>query len=55
VESLRHYADAVTGGIVACFANGLFLSLFYFSYVWLFIALAAAMNQIAGGTSGRAG
>jgi O-antigen ligase len=48
VETLRHYADAVTGSIVACMVNGLFISLFYFSYVWLFIALAAALKQVAG-------
>jgi O-antigen ligase len=47
IESLRDYSDAVTGSIVACLVNGLFLSLFYFSYVWLFIAMAVAMKQIA--------
>ncbi len=47
VESLRHYADAIGGSIVACLVNGLFLSLFYFSYVWLFMALAVAIRQVA--------
>jgi len=48
VDSLRHYSDAVAGSIVACLVNGLFLSLFYFSYVWLFMALAVAVRQVAG-------
>ena len=47
VESLRHYADAIGGSIVACLVNGLFLSLFYFSYVWLFVALAVAIRHVA--------
>jgi putative inorganic carbon (hco3(-)) transporter len=45
--ALRHYADAAAGSIIACLINGVFLSLLYFSHLWLFIALAVAMRQIA--------
>jgi len=45
--ALRYYADAAAGSILACLVNGLFLSLFYFSYVWLFIALVVAIKQVA--------
>jgi len=41
------YADAVTGSIVACLINGLFLSLLYFSYLWILIALAVAVAQVS--------
>jgi O-antigen ligase len=40
------YADAVTGSILACLVNGVFLSLLYFSYLWLLIALATAITQV---------
>jgi O-antigen ligase len=44
---LRCYADAVIGGIVACLVNGIFLSLLYFSYLWLFVALGSAIWQVS--------
>lgn len=55
IATLRHYADAITGSIVACMVNGLFLSLFYFSYVWLFIALGVALRQLAEAASAGGG
>jgi len=44
---LRCYADAVTGAILACLVNGAFLSLLYYSYLWLFIALGTAIGQLS--------
>jgi O-antigen ligase len=46
VDRLRCYADAVIGGIVACLVNGAFLSLLYYSYLWLFIALGSAITHV---------
>lgn len=43
---VRGYADAVTGSILACLVNGAFLSLLYFSYLWLLLALANAITQV---------
>lgn len=40
------YAHAVTGSILACLVNGLFLSLLFFSYLWILLALAAAIAQV---------
>lgn len=52
---LRCYADAVIGSIIGCLATGTFLSLLYFSYLWLLIALGGAITQVfhsqAGGQS----
>jgi O-antigen ligase len=52
---LSCYADAVIGGIIGCFVAGVFLSLLYFSYLWLLIALGSAITQVfraqAGGQS----
>jgi len=44
---LRCYADAVIGGIIACLVNGAFLSLLYYSYLWLFIALGSAIAMMS--------
>jgi O-antigen ligase len=45
--ALRCYGDAVIGAIVACLANGVFLSLLYFSYLWLFVMLGSAIGHIS--------
>jgi len=46
MERLRCYSDAVVGSILACLVNGAFLSLLYFSYLWLLIALGSAITQV---------
>ena len=46
-DGFCHYSDAVAGSILACLVNGLFLSLFYYSYLWLFIALGVAIKRVA--------
>jgi O-antigen ligase len=43
---LSCYADAVIGSIIGCLATGMFLSLLYFSYLWLLIALGSAITQV---------
>ena len=43
---VRRYADAVMGSILACLVNGIFLSLLYFTYLWLLLALADAIMQV---------
>jgi O-antigen ligase len=48
VEQLRPYCDALLGSIIACLVNGMFLSLLYFSYIWLFMALSVVIARIAG-------
>src|SRR5215510_2263834 len=45
--ALRCYADAVIGAVVACLVNGAFLSLLYYSYLWLFVMLGSAVWQIS--------
>ena len=40
---LRCYADAVRGGILAIMVNGVFLSLLYYSHVWLLVAVGSAV------------
>lgn len=40
----RCYADALRGGILAILVNGLFLSLFYYSHLWLLLALGAGLT-----------
>jgi O-antigen ligase len=45
--ALRCYADAVMGAILACLVNGIFLSLLYYSYLWLFMMLGSAIWQIS--------
>jgi O-antigen ligase len=45
--ALRCYADAVTGAIIACVVNGAFLSLLYYSYLWLFVMLGSAIWQLS--------
>jgi O-antigen ligase len=44
--TLRCYADAVTASILACLVTGVFLSLLYFSYLWLLTALAGAVAHV---------
>ena len=46
VERLRCYSDAVICSILACLVNGAFLSLLYYSYLWLLIALGSAITQV---------
>jgi O-antigen ligase len=45
--ALRCYADAVIGATIACLVNGVFLSLLYYSYFWLFTVLASAIWYVA--------
>jgi O-Antigen ligase len=44
---LRCYADAMIGGMIACLVNGAFLSLLYYSYLWLFIAMGGAIALLS--------
>lgn len=53
--ALGHYADAVRAGMVAILVNGVFLSLFYFSHLWLLLAVGGALPFVAGRISGAAG
>jgi O-antigen ligase len=46
LDRLRYYADGVIGGVVACLVNGAFLSLLYYSYLWLLIAVLEAIAQV---------
>jgi O-antigen ligase len=46
--ALSCYADAVIGGLIGCLVTGVFISLLYFSYLWLFIALGSAITQVFG-------
>jgi O-antigen ligase len=41
------YADAVMGAVIACLVNGAFLSILYYSYVWLFVMLGRAIWQVS--------
>jgi O-antigen ligase len=43
---LGHYADAVRCAILAILVNGTFLSLFYFSHLWVMIAVGTAMPYV---------
>jgi O-antigen ligase len=43
---LAHYADAVIASILACLVTGTFLSLLYFEYLWLLIAMGIAITQV---------
>ena len=43
---LGHYADAVRCAILAVLANGAFLSLFYYSHLWVLIAVGTAMPYV---------
>ena len=43
---LRYYADAVRASIFAVIVNGVFLSLFYYSHLWLLIVLGASFPLI---------
>jgi O-antigen ligase len=45
-RELRCYADGLICAVLACLVNGVFLSLLYYSYLWLFISLGSAMWQI---------
>jgi O-antigen ligase len=44
--TLGHYADAVLASMLACLVNGIFLSLLYYSYLWLLIALGSAVTLV---------
>jgi O-antigen ligase len=44
--ALRCYADAVIGSILGCLVNGVFLSLLYYSYLWLLLAMGNAITQV---------
>jgi O-antigen ligase len=46
LDRLRCYADAVIASILACLVAGAFLSLLYYSYLWLLIALGSAITQV---------
>lgn len=43
---LAPYADAVTASMLACLVTGGFLSLLYFSYLWLLITLGSGITQV---------
>jgi O-antigen ligase len=43
---LGHYADAVRCAILAILVNGTFLSLFYYSHLWVLIAAGTAMPYV---------
>jgi O-antigen ligase len=43
---LRCDGDAVIGALVGCLVTGVFLSLLYFSYMWILIALGNAIMQV---------
>jgi O-antigen ligase len=45
-RELRCYADAVQGGILAILVNGVFLSLLYYSHLWLLIAVGGAIPHV---------
>jgi O-antigen ligase len=48
-ESLRilsYYADAVRAGILAVLLNGVFLSLLYYSHLWMLIAVGTGLTFI---------
>jgi len=42
-HQLRCYADAIRVGLLAILVNGVFLSLFYYSHLWLLIAVGSAI------------
>jgi O-antigen ligase len=43
---LGHYADAVRCAILAMLVNGTFLSLFYYSHIWVLIAAGTALPYV---------
>lgn len=43
---LGHYADAVRCAILAVLVNGTFLSLFYYSHLWVLLAAGTAMPYV---------
>jgi O-antigen ligase len=43
---LGHYADAVRCAILAILVNGTFLSLFYYSHLWVLLAAGTAMPYV---------
>ncbi len=43
---LRCYADAIRAGILAVLVNGVFLSLFYYSDLWVLLALGSGMTTL---------
>jgi len=50
---LRCYTDAVRGGLVATLVCGLFLSLTYYSQLWLLLALGSALPFVYRKTAGQ--
>jgi len=45
-HQLRCYADAIRVGLLAILVNGVFLSLYYYSHLWLLIAVGSAIPFI---------
>lgn len=43
LNALACYADAIRAGIIAILVNGLFLSLYYYSHLWLLLATGTAL------------
>jgi O-antigen ligase len=43
---LACYADAIRAGMLAILVNGVFLSLYYYSHIWLLLALGSAVPFI---------
>jgi O-antigen ligase len=46
LTQLGHYADAIRCAILAVLVNGTFLSLFYYSHLWVLIAVGTALPYI---------
>lgn len=43
LRAYSHYADAIRAGILAVLVNGVFLSLFYYSHLWLLVAVGTGL------------
>jgi len=46
-QQLQHYSLAITGSLVGFLIPAAFLSFTYFSHVWLLVALAVALSEVA--------
>lgn len=57
IAQIRLYADGMRAGLLAVLVNGIFLSIFYYSYVWLLLAVGSAfpfiMRRILRSASGE--
>jgi O-antigen ligase len=48
LDTLGCYADAIRAAIIAVLVNGVFLSLFYYSHLWLLLAVGGSLPFVAG-------